>query len=100
MTNAEIAATNARGEAIDAEVADLPPEKVPPKAYVVEEDAAPEVSDDDAASQFNTTHGGAFDPNSSVDRAKMEIIKTALADPANKGKTKNQIALDIYRAAG
>ena len=56
-----------------------------------------EPAEEDLASQFEVTHGSPFDPNSSVDKKKMESIKAKLSDPATKGKTPEQIAIEIYR---
>ena len=97
MTYEEIAATNARGDAIDAEVADLPTEKAPPKAVVVDENP---IDPKHAAALFRTAHGGEFDPKSSMDKRKMAEIESMLQDPANQSLTPNQFALKLYRGHG
>lgn len=55
----------------------------------------PEVDEATVLKDFETTHGGTFDPNSSADADKMERIKKARA--LNPKVTPTQLALMIYR---
>ena len=61
--------------------------------------AVPVVPDDQAEALFETVHGGPFDPNSSMDRGKLEDIKKNLVRDEFKGLTPNQFALKMYREA-
>jgi hypothetical protein len=61
--------------------------------------AVPVVPDDQAESLFATVHGGPFDPNSSMDRGKLEDIKKNLVREEFQGLTPNQFALKMYREA-
>ena len=64
-----------------------------PKAEVVSEDY-----EDQAIALFKNTHGGPFDPKSSMDRGKLEKMKSMLADMGGMGNmTPNQFALQVYR---
>jgi hypothetical protein len=66
---------------------------------VDEVDEADEVDVSGAESLFATVHGGPFDPNSSMDRGKLEQIKANLVRDEFKGLTPNQFALKMYREA-
>ena len=61
--------------------------------------AVPVVPDDQAEALFETVHGGPFDPNSSMDRGKLEDIKKNLVRDEYRGLTPNQFALKMYREA-
>jgi len=61
--------------------------------------AVPVAPDDQAEALFETVHGGSFDPNSSMDRGKLEAIKKNLVRDEYKGLTPNQFALKMYREA-
>jgi len=64
-----------------------------PKAEVVSEDY-----EDQAIALFKNTHGTSFDPKSSMDRGKLEKMKSMLADMGGLGgMTPNQFALQVYR---
>ena len=56
---------------------------------------APEVSDEQLMADFEVAHGGPFDPVSSMDKGKMEIIRRARARYPDA--TSTQLALRIYR---
>tara|TARA_Y100000004_G_scaffold197165_1_gene270146 strand:+ start:1308 stop:1973 length:666 start_codon:yes stop_codon:yes gene_type:complete len=63
-----------------------------------EAEASPELLE----SLFRTTHGGPFDPKSSMDKKKMEQIKELLSSGEDFGdlsdkKMRNRFALKIYR---
>jgi|TARA_B100000902_G_scaffold399384_1_gene469987 hypothetical protein len=69
--------------------------KIPaaPKAEVVSEGY-----EDQAIALFKNTHGTSFDPKSSMDRGKLENMKSLLADMGGLGEmTPNQFALQFYR---
>ena len=65
----------------------------------------PKLEEDRAIKLFETTHGGSFDPNSGMDKTKMDVIKQQMAknpDLLTMGedefdKKRNQFALSIYR---
>ena len=50
-----------------------------------------------AASLFAKTHGGQFDPKSSVDKKKMATIIDLMSEGGSSALTPNQFALRIYR---
>lgn len=53
---------------------------------------------DEAVGLFKNTHGTAFDPNSRVDREKLQKMKNMLAKQGGLGEmTPNQFALQVYR---
>jgi hypothetical protein len=66
------------------------------------EDFGREVSQATLEELFKTTHGGPFDPKSSMDKKKMEQIKELLSSGEDFGdlsdrKMRNRFALKIYR---
>ena len=65
-----------------------------PKALIV-----PEQADltEKAAALFRHTHGGPFDPKSSMDKKKMAAIQSLLSQEGSDKLTPNQFALRIYR---
>jgi hypothetical protein len=72
-----------------------------PKATIVEE---PKKTTDKSTagsmspeSLFAVTHGGPFDPKSSMDKKKMAAIQSLLAQEGSDKLTPNQFALRIYR---
>jgi len=85
------------------------PEAEAPEAEAPEAEApeaeAPEPNMDRAAKLFATTHGGDFDPKSSMDKAKMNTILEMMAkqpelndmEEEDFEKKRNQFALSIYR---
>jgi len=57
--------------------------------------AAAAATEEQLLEDFKITHGGPFDPNSTMDRGKMEVLKRArMANPDDTGV---QLALKIYR---
>jgi hypothetical protein len=53
---------------------------------------------DEAIGLFKNTHGTEFDPNSKMDRGKLEKMKSMLAKQGGLGEmTPNQFALQVYR---
>jgi len=55
------------------------------------------VDEDRAMALFQNTHGGPFDPKSSMDRGKMAIIQNLMAQKGSENLTPNQFSLKIYR---
>jgi hypothetical protein len=66
-----------------------------PKAIPVAEPA--EVDMDRAMALFKNTHGGPFDPKSSMDKGKMEVIQNLMRDKGTEKLTPNQFSLQVYR---
>jgi len=66
-----------------------------PKAIPVAEPI--EVDQDRAMALFQNTHGGPFDPKSSMDKAKMAAIQNLMAQKGSERLTPNQFSLKIYR---
>jgi hypothetical protein len=66
-----------------------------PKAIPVAEPV--EVDQDRAMALFQNTHGGPFDPKSSMDKAKMATIQNLMAQKGSESLTPNQFSLKIYR---
>jgi len=66
-----------------------------PKAIPVAEPV--EVDQDRAMALFQNTHGGPFDPKSSMDKAKMAAIQNLMAQKGSERLTPNQFSLKIYR---
>lgn len=66
-----------------------------PKAIPVEEPA--KVDTERALALFQNTHGGPFDPKSSVDKGKMEAIQNLMAKKGSEKLSPNQFSLQIYR---
>ena len=67
-----------------------------PRAEVISEN--PEDYTDKAIELFYNTHGGPFNPKSREDRAKLEKMKSLLAEMGGMGEmTENQFALQFYR---
>ncbi len=66
---------------------------------VEEATAEPEVDyTDQAVGLFKNTHGTEFDPNSKMDRGKLEKMKGMLAKQGGLGEmSANQFALQVYR---
>jgi len=52
---------------------------------------------DRAMALFQNTHGGPFDPKSSMDKGKMEAIQNLMAKKGSEKLTPNQFSLQIYR---
>jgi hypothetical protein len=76
-----------RMTALDAQAAAAP--KAIPVAEPVDEDRA--------LALFQNTHGGPFDPKSSMDKGKMAVIKNLMAQKGSETLTPNQFSLRIYR---
>ena len=76
-----------RMTALDAQVA------AAPKARIIDEP----VDEDRAMALFQNTHGGPFDPKSSMDRVKMTAIKSLMAQKGSERLTPNQFSLKLYR---
>jgi len=66
-----------------------------PKAIPVEEPA--KVDMDRAMALFQNTHGGPFDPKSSMDKGKLAAIQNLMAQKGSESLTPNQFSLKIYR---
>jgi hypothetical protein len=66
---------------------------------VEEATAEPEVDyTDEAVGLFKNTHGTEFDPNSKMDRGKLDKMKGMLAKQGGLGgMSANQFALQVYR---
>jgi len=66
---------------------------------VEEATAEPEVDyTDEAVGLFKNTHGTEFDPNSKMDREKLDKMKGMLAKQGGLGEmSANQFALQVYR---
>lgn len=70
---------------------EMPEEKAAPKAKAV-------YTPEQAQELFRVTHGGDFDPKSSLDKRKMKEIEETLVEQGGLGdKSPNRFALDIYR---
>ena len=69
-------------------------EEAPPKARIVPEEPT---TDSTALSLFEKTHGGPFDPKSSMDKKKMAAITNLMGQEGSDKLTPNQFALKIYR---
>jgi hypothetical protein len=72
-----------------------------PKAIVVEEPKKPTgkpmAGSMTPEALFAHTHGGPFDPKSSMDKKKMAAINSMLSKEGSGDLTPNQFALKIYR---
>jgi hypothetical protein len=66
-----------------------------PKAIPVEEPV--KVDMDRAMALFQNTHGGPFDPKSSMDKGKLAAIQNLMAQKGSESLTPNQFSLKIYR---
>ena len=66
-----------------------------PKAIPVAEPA--KVDMERALALFQNTHGGPFDPKSSMDKDKMAAIQSLMAQKGSEKLTPNQFSLQIYR---
>lgn len=70
-------------------------EVLPPlKALMMPEEPT---TDSTALSLFEKTHGGPFDPKSSMDKKKMAAITNLMGQEGSDKLTPNQFALKIYR---
>jgi hypothetical protein len=75
-------------------VADSGPAFSPPKEPVAE---PAKVDMDRAMALFQNTHGGPFDPKSSMDKGKLAAIQNLMAQKGSESLTPNQFSLKIYR---
>ena len=75
-------------------VADEGPAFSSPKEPVAE---PAKVDMDRALALFQNTHGGPFDPKSSMDKGKMEAIQNLMAKKGSEKLSPNQFSLQIYR---
>jgi len=81
-------------EGVGKRIVEMEGENIP-KAIPVEEPA--KVDTERALALFQNTHGGPFDPKSSMDKGKMEAIQNLMAKKGSEKLTPNQFSLQIYR---
>ena len=89
-------------EVYDDEMEGIGDPAQPSRAAILSGDKAPPESEvdytDEAISLFKNTHGTSFDPSSSMDRSKLEVMKALLEKQGGLGDmTANQFALQVYR---